>query len=69
MTASALVWTSFDPGLAPATCAYGDCGGAPTVMRGPRSGLIRLPWRAYCQAHASLYGVRQRRGRLVTRIG
>lgn len=69
MTEPAYVWQCYDPNVAPASCDYGDCRGAPAVMRGPRSSLIRLPWRAYCRTHASLYGVLLRRGRVVTRVG
>ena len=65
MTESALAWRAFDARLAPTTCDYAGCQGAPVAMRGPRHALLRLAWRSYCSTHASLYGVNPRwlRGR------
>ena len=57
MTAPALAWQRFDPGTSTTGCSFDGCTGTPIYMRGPRSPRLRLPWRAYCRAHASLYGV------------
>ena len=57
MTPPALVWKRYDSTAAPAVCSYAGCPGVPAVMRGPRTTRLRLPWRAYCLAHASLYGM------------
>jgi len=62
MTPPALVWATYDSALAPASCSWKGCNAKPAVMRGPRSPLIRLPWRSYCAEHAVLAGVpRQQR--------
>jgi len=60
MTAPALAWQRFDASGSPSACAFGGCHSVPAYMRGPRTPLIHLPWRSYCRAHASLYGVRGR---------
>lgn len=67
MTEPALIWRTYDAERAGAVCRYDGCTSVPVVMRGPRSTLMRLPWHAYCAAHASLYGVIVRSGRLVGR--
>ncbi len=69
MTAPALVWRPYDPSRAPATCGYGGCVCTPVLMRGPRTSLMRLPWRAYCASHASLYGAVPRRRALAVPAG
>lgn len=57
MTPPALMWKTYDATIAPAGCSYPGCPAVPAVMRGPRTTRLRLPWRGYCPAHASLYGM------------
>lgn len=61
MTEPALMWRRFDATASPPTCSYAGCGDAPAYTCGPRTPLLRLPWRSYCRAHAMLYGLRARR--------
>ncbi len=65
MTAPALVWRAYDPAAAPPVCGYGGCAEEPVVMRGPRTSLMHLSWRAYCAPHAAVYGLLPRRRRLL----
>src|SRR4051812_33946071 len=46
MTPPALVWRPFDARATQTRCSYHDCDRPATLMRGPRSPMIRLPWRA-----------------------
>jgi len=49
--------------MSAALCSYDGCDRPPTMMRGPRSAMIRLPWRAYCTTHAVLAGFPRQRWR------
>jgi len=63
VTAPALIWRPFDRNKSSALCTYDGCDRPPTMMRGPRSPMIRLPWRAYCTTHAVLAGFPRQRWR------
>jgi hypothetical protein len=71
MTSPALTWRPYDVGVFrdaenPDCCSYPHCSGRPVLMRGPRDRRMRnLTWRAFCRAHASMYGATLQNRRLL----